>query len=58
MQTYQFTIRIEAQTSEEAKQIVAALIDLKKSMTTPDLLLFSRKIKEKPALVQKAKMFI
>ena len=58
MQTHQLTIHIEAGSSQEAQEIVSALLDIKKALTKDDLMLFSKAIKKKPSLVQKAKMFI
>lgn len=58
MQTFEFKVKIQANDNEEAKKILTALFDIKKSLNTDDLLLFAKAIKEKPSLVKKAKMFI
>ena len=58
MTTHQFTVKIEAQSTEQAKEILSAMFDIKKALSTEDLLLFAKKIKEKPSLIQKAKMFL
>lgn len=51
-------VKIQAASNDEANKIMTALFDLKKSMTTADLILFAAKVKAKPGLIQKAKMFI
>jgi hypothetical protein len=58
MQTFEYKVKIQAKDSKEAKQILTALFDIKKAVSTADLLVFSKAIKEKPSLVKKAKMFL
>jgi hypothetical protein len=58
METFDFTVKIQARTKEDAIQILTALMDLKKSTSKEDLILFAKKIKEKPGLIQKAKLFL
>lgn len=55
---FTFNIRIDASTNEKAKEALQAMIDLKKSMSHEDLLLFAKKVKEKPSLVQTAKKWL
>lgn len=62
MTTFEYKVKIEAQSQEEAKEILQAMFDLMKTtrqeLSTRDFVDFARKIKEKPGLVKKAKMFI
>ncbi|HBG70497.1 MAG: hypothetical protein A2W93_03520 [Bacteroidetes bacterium GWF2_43_63] len=62
MKTFEFKVMIEAQSADEAKEILRAMFDLMKTtrqeLSTKDFIDFSKKIKEKPSLVRKAKMFI
>jgi hypothetical protein len=58
METFDFTVKIQAVTKEDAIKILTALMDLKKSTSKDDLILFAKKIKEKPGLIQKAKLFL
>ena len=58
METFEFKVKIQANTSEEAKQILTALFDIKKSISTEDLIFFADKVKEKPNLVKKAKKYL
>jgi hypothetical protein len=62
MATYEFKVKIEADTPEEAKEILSAMFDLMKTtrseLSTRDFIEFARKIKAKPGLVRKAKFFI
>jgi len=58
MQTFEFTVKIQATNNEQAKQILTAMFDIKKTLSTEDLFLFAKAIKEKPQLIKKAKMFI
>ena len=55
---FTFTIKIDAPTNEKAKEALQAMVDLKKSMTHEDLLLFSKKVKQKPSLIQTAKKWL
>ncbi len=58
MKIFEYKVKIQANNSIEAKNILSALFDIKKSVSTEDLLVFAKAIKEKPSLVKKAKMFI
>ena len=58
MPTFEYKVKIQATNSDEAKQILAALFDIKKSVETDDLIFFAQKVKEKPGLVKKAKKFL
>ena len=62
MNTYEFKVKIEAQNPEEAKEVLQAMFDLMKTtrqeLSTKDFIDFAKKIKTKPSLVKKAKMFI
>lgn len=53
-----FNVKIDAPTNEQAKAALQAMIDLKKSMSHEDLLLFAKKVKEKPSLIQTAKKWM
>ena len=55
---FTFNIKIDAPTIEKAKEALQAMINLKKSMSHEDLLLFSQKVKEKPNLIQTAKKWL
>lgn len=55
---FTFTVKIDAPTIEKAKEALQAMIDLKKSMSHEDLLLFTKKVKEKPNLIQTAKKWL
>ena len=58
MEAFEFKVKIQAKDNEEAKKILTALFDIKKAVSTDDLILFAKAIKEKPSLVKKARMFI
>lgn len=58
MQIFEYKVKIQAEDSVEAKKILTALFDIKKSVSTEDLLFFAKAVKEKPSLVKKAKMFL
>ena len=58
MPTFEYKVKIQANNSDEAKKILAALFDIKKSVETEDLIFFAQKVKEKPGLVKKAKKFL
>ena len=62
MNTFEFKVKIEANSNEEAKAILQAMFDLMKTtrqeLSTKDFIDFAGKIKNKPSLVRKAKMFI
>jgi hypothetical protein len=62
MTTFEFKVKIDADSNEEAKAILQAMFDLMKTtrseLSTADFIDFAKKIKAKPSLVRKAKMFI
>lgn len=62
MTTFEFKVKIDAASNEEARAILQAMFDLMKTvrseLSTDDFIDFARKIKAKPSLVKKAKMFI
>jgi acyl-CoA reductase-like NAD-dependent aldehyde dehydrogenase len=62
MNAFEFKVKIEASSQEEAKEILQAMFDLMKTtrqeLSTRDFIDFAKKIKSKPGLVKKAKMFI
>ncbi len=58
MPTFEYKVKIQANNNDEAKQILAALFDIKKSVDSDDLIFFAQKVKEKPGLVKKAKKFL
>ena len=55
---FTFNIKIDALTNEKAREALQAMVDLKKSMSHEDLVLFARKVKEKPSLIQTAKKWL
>jgi NifU-like protein involved in Fe-S cluster formation len=62
MPTYDFKVTIEGESIEEARKILASMFDILKTIrgetSTRDFIEFAQKLKAKPALVKKAKMFI
>lgn len=62
MQEFEFKVKIEAQSYDEAKKILNAMFDLmittRHQLSTSDFLNFSAKVKANPKLINKAKMFI
>jgi hypothetical protein len=62
MQKFDFSVLIEAENKEEARDVLQGMFDLMKTVrketSTRDFIDFAQKIKEKPSLVKKAKMFI
>jgi len=62
MTTFEFKVKIDADSNEEAKAILQAMFDLMKTtrseLSTAEFIDFAKKIKAKPSLVRKAKMFI
>jgi hypothetical protein len=62
MQKFDFSVLIEAENREEARDVLQGMFDIMKTVrketSTKDFIDFARKIKEKPSLVKKAKMFI
>ncbi len=55
---FTFTVKIDAPSNEKARQALQAMIDLKKSMSHEDLVLFAKKVKENPTLIQTAKKWL
>lgn len=55
---FTFNVKIDAPTIEKAKEALQAMIDLKKSTSHEDLILFAKKVKENPGLIQKAKKWL
>ena len=58
MQAFEYKVKIQAKDHNEAKQILTALFDIKKAVSSKDLMVFAKAIKEKPSLVKRAKMFL
>lgn len=62
MQRFDFTVIIEAENREEARDVLLAMFDIMKTIrketSTKDFIDFGNKLKNKPSLVKKAKMFI
>ena len=55
---FTFNVKIDAPSNEKARAAIQAMIDLKKSMSHEDLLLFAKKVKENPGLIQTAKKWL
>ena len=62
MQKFDYTVLIEAENREEAREVLLSMFDIMKTIrqetSTKDFIDFARKLKAKPALIKKAKMFI
>lgn len=62
MEKFDFKVIIEAESGEEARQILLSMFDIMKTVrketSTKDFIDFAQKLKAKPALVKKAKLFI
>jgi len=62
MQKFNYTVLIEAENREEAREVLLSMFDIMKTVRketgTKDFIDFARKLKAKPALIKKAKMFI
>jgi hypothetical protein len=62
MTIFEFKVKIEAENNDEARALLQAMFDLMKTtrseLSTADFIDFAKKIKSKPSLVRKAKMFI
>ena len=62
MEKFEFKVIIEAQSNEEARQILVSMFDIMKTVRqetgTKDFIDFAAKLKAKPGLVKKAKLFI
>ena len=62
MEKFDFTVMIEAENREEARQVLLSMFDIMKTIRqetgTRDFIDFAGKLKAKPSLVKKAKFFI
>ena len=62
MSSYEYKVKIEAESPEQAKQVLQAMFDLMKTvrseLSTEDFIRFAAKIKSKPTLIHKAKFFL
>jgi hypothetical protein len=62
MKTFEFKVKIEAENNDEARALLQSMFDLMKTtrseLSTAEFIYFASKIKAKPSLVRKAKMFI
>jgi hypothetical protein len=62
MEKFDFTVMIEAENREEARQVLLSMFDIMKTIRqetgTKDFIDFAGKLKAKPSLVKKAKFFI
>ncbi len=62
MALFEYKVKIEATTDIEAKQVLGAMFDLMKTTrqetSTKEFIEFAEKIKKKPSLIHKAKLFI
>jgi hypothetical protein len=62
MEKFDFTVMIEAENREEARLVLLSMFDIMKTIrketTTKDFIEFAEKLKAKPSLVKKAKLFI
>jgi len=58
METFEFKVKIQAKSNDEAKRILTAMFDIKKAVSVEDLQFFADAITKNPGLVKKAKMFM
>ena len=58
MAQFEFKVKVEATSNANAKQVLTALFDIKKSLSDEDLIGLAKIVKEKPHLIKKAKMFL
>jgi hypothetical protein len=62
MQKFDFTVIIEAENREEAREVLLSMFDIMKTIrketSTKEFIDFGNKLKTKPSLVKKAKLFI
>ena len=62
MKKFDFTVIIEAENRDEARQVLLSMFDIMKTVRqetgTKDFIEFAGKLKAKPSLVKKAKFFI
>ena len=59
---YRFTVQIEAETQEQAKELVNSALSMievvRENASTDDFCLLAKKVTEKPSLIKKAMLFI
>jgi hypothetical protein len=62
MEKFDFTVIIEGENRDEARQVLLSMFDIMKTIRqetgTRDFIDFASKLKAKPSLVKKAKFFI
>jgi hypothetical protein len=62
MNSYEYKVKIEAESPEEAKRVLQGMFDLMKTvraeLSTEDFISFASKIKNKPSLIHQAKFFL
>lgn len=62
MNSYEYKVKIEADSPEQAKAVLQAMFDLMKTvrgeLSTDEFIQFAAKIKNKPSLIHKAKFFL
>jgi hypothetical protein len=62
MQKFDFMVLIEAENRDEAREVLLSMFDIMKTIRqetgTKDFIDFAHKLKTKPSLVKKAKLFI
>jgi hypothetical protein len=62
MTMFDFSVKIEAENRDEAREVLQSMFDIMKTVrsetSTKDFIEFGNKLKAKPALVKKAKLFI
>jgi len=62
MNSYEYKVKIEADSPEQAKEVLQAMFDLMKTvrreLSTDEFISFASKIKNKPSLIHKAKFFL
>ncbi|MFY9308096.1 MAG: hypothetical protein WAQ28_03495 [Bacteroidia bacterium] len=57
MAKQEYEITIEAETPAKCDQVMQAVIDLKKSLTSEEIIKLAQKIKNDPSLIKKARTF-
>ena len=55
---YSYNVKIDAPNPDKAKEALQAMLDLKRAMSHEDLILFAKKVKENPGLIQTAKKWL
>lgn len=58
MEKFEFKVRIQAKSEQDAVKILTALFDIKKAISDEELLKVAEVIKKKPNLVKKLKAFL